>query len=310
MSARRGATGLSGVLAVDKPRGMTSHDVVAVVRRATGERRVGHAGTLDPLATGLMTVLVGPATRLEPYLSGHDKTYVATIAFGQATDTDDADGTVTSSMPVPREVTDPDAAARLLATFIGPQEQMPPAYSAIKQGGQIAHRAARAGKPLTLDARSIVVHSAELIAIHPGCPAWDVRFTVTKGTYIRSLARDIGTRAGTRAHITALRRTATGTLSVDCALPLSAFDAPLTALDLATRFIDPVSALGLPALSDVDAVAVAAGRAVPLPQHATLEPSGLVALCAGDRLLAIYRRDGDRLVPTVVLAVPAQGVRR
>jgi tRNA pseudouridine55 synthase len=310
MSARRGATDLSGVLAVDKPGGMTSHDVVTVVRRATGERRVGHAGTLDPLATGLMTVLVGPATRLGPHLSGHDKTYLATIAFGQSTDTDDAEGLVTSSFAVSPDVTDPDAARRLLATFVGAQEQLPPAYSAIKQGGQIAHRAARAGEPLALEVRPIVVYTAELVAIDTRAPAWDVRFTVTKGTYVRSLARDIGTRAGTAAHIAALRRMAVGSFRVEDALPLSAFDEPLSSDEVAARFIDPLSALGLPALFDVDARAVAAGRAVPLPQHASLEPGALVALCTDDRLLAIYRREGDRLVPAAVLAVPAQGVRR
>src|SRR5665648_353727 len=142
MSTRRGATDLSGILAVDKPSGITSHDVVAAVRRATGERRVGHAGTLDPVATGLLTILVGPATRLEPYLSGHDKTYVATIAFGTSTDTDDADGAVIQTVPVPGDVIDPDAASRLLASFTGEQLQVPPAYSAIKRGGQVAHRAA------------------------------------------------------------------------------------------------------------------------------------------------------------------------
>ena len=310
MSPRRGATGLSGVLALDKPAGMTSHDVVAVVRRATGERRVGHAGTLDPLATGLMTVLVGPATRLEPYLSGHDKTYVATIAFGQSTDTDDADGIVTATLAVPPEITDPAAARQLLSTFLGMQEQLPPAYSAIKQGGLIAHRAARAGEPLALASRPIVVHAVELLAIDASLPAWDVRFTVTKGTYIRSLARDIGTRAGTAAHITELRRTHAGTLSVEDAVPLSAFDSPLSGDELAARFIDPVAALGLPALFDVDSDAVATGRAVRVPPGAALEPHSLVALCTADSLLALYRRDGDLLVPAVVLAVPAKGVRR
>jgi len=310
MKARRGATGLSGVLAIDKPGGMTSHDVVAVVRRAAGERRVGHAGTLDPLATGLMTVLVGPATRLEPYLSAHDKTYVATIAFGQSTDTDDADGLVTSSLPTPLGLSDLKVAHRLLTTFLGAQEQMPPAYSAIKVAGRVAHRAARAGEPLELKPRPIVVRESELLAIHPDVPAWDVRFTVTKGTYIRSLARDIGERAGTAAHLTALRRTAAGLLSVDHALPLSAFEAPLAPDELAARFIDPVTALGLPALFDVDAGAVSAGRSLPLPAQAVFEHDALVALCAGDGLLAIYRRSGDLLVPAVVLAVPAAGVHR
>ncbi|HZL05264.1 MAG TPA: tRNA pseudouridine(55) synthase TruB, partial [Coriobacteriia bacterium] len=195
MSTRRGATDLSGILAVDKPSGITSHDVVAAVRRATGERRVGHAGTLDPVATGLLTILVGPATRLEPYLSGHDKTYVATIAFGTSTDTDDADGAVIQTVPVPGDVIDPDAASRLLASFTGEQLQVPPAYSAIKRGGQVAHRAARAGEPLAIEPRPVVVRAAELIAIDSTVPVWDVRFTVSKGTYIRALARDIGAKA-------------------------------------------------------------------------------------------------------------------
>jgi len=310
MKARRGATGLSGVLSIDKPGGMTSHDVVAVVRRATGERRVGHAGTLDPLATGLLTVLVGPATRLEPYLSGHDKTYVATIAFGQSTDTDDADGAVTSSIPVPSSVIDVEFAQRLLSSLLGAQDQMPPAYSAIKLGGQIAHRAARAGEPLALKPRPVVVRETGLVAIHPDVPAWDVRFTVTKGTYIRSLARDIGERAGTAAHLTALRRTTAGTLTVDGAWPLSAFSAALPPDEVAARFADPVAALGLPALFEVDVDAVLAGRAVPVPTDATLESGALVALCADRRLLALYRREGDLLLPAVVLAVPATGVRR
>lgn len=308
MSARRGATGLSGVLAVDKPTGITSHDVVAVVRRATGERRVGHAGTLDPLATGLMTILVGPATRLEPYLSGRHKTYVATIAFGTSTDTEDADGTVTAEAPVPSDISEPDAARRLLAAFTGPHAQTPPAYSAIKLGGQVAHRAARAGEPLVLRPRPIVVLESELIDIDSSVPSWEVRFTVSKGTYIRSLARDIGVSAGTVAHLSALRRTAAGSLLVEDALPLAAFDRPLVADDVAALFLDPVRALGLPSF-EADPAAVLAGRAVPLPPDTTLKPGDLAALCADDRLLGIYRRDGDRLVPAVVLAIPASGVR-
>src|SRR5512140_2878132 len=133
--AKRGATDLAGILPVDKPAGMTSHDVVAQVRSATGEGRVGHAGTLDPMATGLLVVLVGPFTRLEPYLSQDEKSYLARIGFGTGTDTDDAEGTAVETAPVPECVLDPGFARSTLARVIGPSIQTPPAYSAIKVKG-------------------------------------------------------------------------------------------------------------------------------------------------------------------------------
>jgi tRNA pseudouridine55 synthase len=306
MKFRRGASGLSGILIVDKPAGITSHDVVNAVRRATGEQRVGHAGTLDPLATGVLVVLVGPATRLEPYLSGHDKTYVATIAFGTMTDTDDADGAVTLHSPVPSKIVDPAAAERLLAGFLGPQQQMPPTYSAIKVGGRTAHRAARAGEPLVLEARPIVVYAADLLGIDASVPSWNVRFRVSKGTYIRSLARDIGARAGTAAHVASLRRTVAGTLDVNDAIPLAAFARPMSAAEVTALFTDPVRALEMPALV-ADVAAVSAGRSIPASPEA---PCASLALCDGNRLLAVYHRVGDLLVPEVVLGVPATGVRR
>ena len=138
MSAKRGQTDLSGILLVDKPSGMTSHDVVDRVRRATGERRVGHAGTLDPMATGLLVVLVGPAARLAPYLTAAEKTYEARIVFGFETDTDDAEGQVTVTAPVPDEVADPFFAAGTVASLVGTHEQLPPDVfgdQAGRQGG-------------------------------------------------------------------------------------------------------------------------------------------------------------------------------
>ena len=185
-AARRGATGLSGILLVDKPEGMTSHDVVAIVRRATGEGRVGHAGTLDPAATGLLVVLVGPATRLEPYLSSATKSYEATIAFGAATDTDDADGVIVATSPVPENVRDPAYAQALLARFLGESEQVPPTYSAIKTAGKAAHRVARAGGEVVVQPRPIRVDEARLLGVDPATESWRVSFTVSKGTYIRA----------------------------------------------------------------------------------------------------------------------------
>ena len=221
MTARRGATNLAGVLLVDKPQGLTSHDVLLAVRRATGERRIGHAGTLDPMATGLLFVLVGVATRLERYLVGHDKSYRARISFGVATDTLDAEGAVTETAPVPPGTLTDETARRLLAATLGPQDQDPPAYSAIKTDGVPAHRTARAGGTPVLEPRPITVHAAELVAIDAASLTWEVDFRVSKGTYVRALARDLGTAAGTVAHLTGLRRTSVGEVGVRDSHPLA-----------------------------------------------------------------------------------------
>ena len=287
MAARRGATDLSGVLAVDKPDGMTSHDVVAAVRAATGERRVGHAGTLDPLATGLLLVLVGPATRLERYLSGHDKRYEARIAFGTATDTLDADGTVTSTADVPDGLFEPECAKAILAGFIGPQLQAPPVYSAIKIDGVPSHRRARAGEERALAERDIVVYEARLVVVDPVARTWDVAFHVSKGTYVRSLARDIGLAAGTVGHLAALRRTAIGSCDVTEALTLDEVSALGRSGELATRFVDPAELLGMPILS-VSPRQIADGRPIDSP-HADPAADAAFALADDDRLYAVYR---------------------
>lgn len=302
--ATRGSSGLSGILLVDKPAGMTSHDVVARVRRATGERRVGHAGTLDPDATGLLVVLVGPATRLEPYLSAARKEYEATIRFGTQTDTDDAAGAVIESAPVPDNVFDTVFAEELLATFLGAQDQMPPAYSAIKVGGVTAHRAARAGEALELRPRSIEVYGAVLMEVSAETATWRVAFEVSKGTYIRALARDIGRAAGTVAHLETLRRTSAGTVGVDRALSLDEIAAagPAGIEDL---FVDPLTVLGDLPVVEGDPAAVGNGRPLPLPDAAGI--GMLFAVVCGNRLQALYRADAHALVPQVVLAT---GIRR
>lgn len=290
------------MLLIDKPQGPTSHDVVSTLRSATGERRIGHAGTLDPMATGLLIVLIGAATRLEQYLVGHSKRYEARIVFGSETDTLDAEGEVTETMPVPEAVRSDLEARRVLASFLGEQEQMPPVYSAIKRDGVAAHRVARAGGEPVLEPRAIEVMEAELAGIDPEASAWDVRFAVSKGTYIRSLARDIGRAAGTRAHLGALRRTRVGRARVQDALTLEQAATLARERALGGHFTDPVALLGmLPIEADPDAVRN--GKPIPGPQ-AGLAEGDLVALATQDLLLAVYRYLDDRLVPDAVLSPP------
>ena len=176
---KRGTSGLSLVVGVNKPAGMSSHDVVNRCRRIFGERRVGHTGTLDPMATGVLPVCVGPATRLGAYLTGHDKRYRVRIAFGAGTDTDDAEGRVLRTAPVPACVLDPEFARAFVAGLVGARKQMPPAYSAVKVGGTKSYEAARSGSIIELKPRDIVVHDALLLGVREaadGCdlPSWDV----------------------------------------------------------------------------------------------------------------------------------------
>ena len=307
MSAKRGATDLSGILLIDKASGMTSHDVVDRVRRITGERRVGHAGTLDPAATGLLVVLVGPATRLAPYLTAAEKTYEARIEFGAETDTDDADGRITLTASVPEEVCDPFAAAGFVASLVGVHEQVPPAFSAIKRGGVTAYEAARKGEELELEARSIEVTAARLTGVHIEPPAWDVQFEVSKGTYIRALARDLGRALDTAAHLGALRRTRSGALAVESASTLEEFAAAAggaTAGDagIESLFADPVAALGLPsmAIDNAEMAVVKDGR--PLSGDFACSTDGAaVALSHDGRLAAIYATFGAMAKPLVVV---------
>ncbi len=218
---KRGSSGLSLVVGIDKPAGVTSHDVVNRVRRIFEEKRVGHAGTLDPLASGVLPVLVGPATRLSDHLMGHDKAYRVRIAFGQGTTTDDAEGEVIRCHATPSNLLDKDFARKFLKSIIGPQNQLPPSYSAIKVNGKKAYKEARAGNIIDLNPRAIEIYSAELINIDgdgfPDRVLWDVDLEVSKGTYIRSIARDMGFTLDCPAHVASLRRTSVGELDVaDC----------------------------------------------------------------------------------------------
>ena len=212
--ASRGATALSGVLLLDKAPDWTSHDLVAKLRSLTGEGRIGHCGTLDPAATGLMVMLIGGATKLSDDFLLQEKRYTATICFGAATTTDDAQGEVQQHSPVPPQVFCPDYAQALLAQFTGAQDQIPPDYSALKVDGKVAYRQARKGQALQQKPRPIEVYRARLIQVAEPDHSWTVDFQVSKGSYIRALARDIGLAAGTHAHLSQLRRLSSGSFDL------------------------------------------------------------------------------------------------
>ena len=244
--ARRGATRLCGVIAVDKPDGLTSHDVVDALRRLTGEGRIGHAGTLDPAATGLLLVCIGPATRLSELLMADDKVYQARIRFGTATDTDDAQGLVVASAPLAPGLSDEQFASEVLAGFLGTQEQLPPRFSAIKKEGRKAYEAARQGLDPGLEPRTITVYELRLL----GATAeyWDVQAHVSKGTYIRALARDIGEAVGSKAHLASLRRLSCGAVSLTQAHTLKELEqaAAPDGRGIEALFLDLQADLGIP----------------------------------------------------------------
>lgn len=207
---------ISGVLVVDKPVGMTSHDVVEAIRRGTGIRRAGHTGTLDPRASGVLVILIGPAVRLSEYVSASDKRYQAIIRLGSTTDTFDADGKfVQASQPV--NVTE-EQFEKILKNFEGEIEQVPPPYSAVKVGGRRAYDMARQGEEVQLEPRKIQVHHLEVLEWAPPEVVVDVH--CSSGTYVRSLANDIGTQLGTGAYLVGLRRTKSGRFSLRDATPL------------------------------------------------------------------------------------------
>ncbi len=200
------ASGPTGLLIIDKPAGWTSHDVVARLRRITGQPRIGHAGTLDPAATGVLPVALGRATRLLEYLSDASKAYRAVVCLGIATDTADATGSITRQCPWDH-ITE-DAVRTVLGGFMGEIQQRPPAYSAIKHHGVPLHRLARAGRTVEVAPRAVRIDRLELVDFAP--PVFTVEVECSKGTYIRSLAADTGDALGCGAHLAALVRTRSG----------------------------------------------------------------------------------------------------
>lgn len=206
-----------GILTIDKPGGMTSHDVVNRIRRLTGIRRIGHAGTLDPLATGVLLLCVGRTTRLVEYLVGHDKVYEVTVRLGQATNTYDAEGEVVAERPFTHLTT--AQIEQALVPFRGPILQKPPIYSAIKKDGQPLYKLARAGVEVDVPARKVTIHALDILDV--ALPEVRLRVACSSGTYIRSLAHDLGEALGCGGHATALRRTAVGDFVVTQAVPLA-----------------------------------------------------------------------------------------
>jgi len=206
---------ISGVLVVDKPVGLTSHDVVQIIRKGTNIRRAGHTGTLDPRASGVLVVLIGPAVRLSEYVSASDKRYQAIVRLGASTDTYDADGRVTSSAPV--TITE-EQFESALQQFIGEIEQVPPPYSAVKVKGRKAYEMAREGEEVDLQPRKIQVYNLELLEWAPPEAVIDVY--CSSGTYVRSLAHDLGNVLGCGAHLIGLRRTKSGRFTLRDAVPL------------------------------------------------------------------------------------------
>jgi tRNA pseudouridine55 synthase len=228
---------LEGVLLVDKPTGFTSHDVVARLRRKLAMKRIGHAGTLDPMATGLLIILVGKATRISQYLTNLDKEYEGTIELGKITNSQDADGEVMETRPVP-PLTEAEVRAAM-QTYLGDQYQTPPMFSAIKVDGVPLYKRARKGEEVEREPRFIRVAGYELTRF--ALPHLDFRLRCSKGTYVRTLAHDLGQKLGCGAHLSALRRTATDKFRIDAALPLEEIE-KLPVTDIEKRLL-PVYAV-------------------------------------------------------------------
>lgn len=212
---------LEGVLLVDKPGDHTSHDVVARLRRKLNMKRIGHAGTLDPMATGLMILLIGKATKISQYLISLDKAYEGTIELGKVTDSQDADGEMLETRPVP-PLTETELRTAM-AGFLGDQYQMPPMYSAIKIDGVPLYKNARKGVEVEREPRFIRVMNFELTRF--GLPRFDFKLRCTKGTYVRTIAHDLGQKLGCGAHLAALRRTQTDKFDISGALTLDQIEA-------------------------------------------------------------------------------------
>ncbi|HTU99421.1 MAG TPA: tRNA pseudouridine(55) synthase TruB [Luteitalea sp.] len=213
---------LDGVLVVDKAAGMTSHDVVAAIRRRLPRgTRVGHTGTLDPFATGVLPIVIGKATRLSQFLLSSQKQYVATVAFDAETDTGDATGTVVVQSDAGALATLDEAGLEaVLPSFVGTHPQVPPAHSAKKVDGERAYELARRGEVVELAAVDVTAHAVALVSWDADARRADIRLTTSAGYYVRSFARDLGRALGVAAHLTALRRTASGEFALEAARPL------------------------------------------------------------------------------------------
>ncbi|MEX0980380.1 MAG: tRNA pseudouridine(55) synthase TruB [Gemmatimonadota bacterium] len=285
-----------GLLPVDKPVGPTSHDIVNRARRALGIRRIGHTGTLDPFASGLLLLCVGAATRLAEYLDILDKEYEATAVLGRGTTTDDRLGETVFASEAWKAL-DPEAIATALGDFRGTTLQVPPAYSAKKVGGEAMYHKARRGEVVELPPVEVRVASVELLEVT--LPEVRFRLRCSTGTYVRAIARDLGTALGVGAHLSELRRTGIGRFRVSDAVPAEALADPAR---VAAGWIPPLDALAHLPFVEVDEAGVLAlvqGRALPHPDAGAAGP---VAVVHDGALVAIGSIRDDRLKPRKVFA--------
>jgi tRNA pseudouridine55 synthase len=299
---------MDGVLVVAKPAGPTSHDVVALVRRLAGTRRIGHGGTLDPFASGVLPLFLGGATRLVEYHLGDRKGYRATVCFGASSTTDDLNGELT---PVAGVVAGSEAVSAAFAAFRGQVAQRPPAFSAIQVGGRRAYALARAGSPPDLAERTVTIHDLELVAWKaddPDRPIAILDVTCSAGTYVRALARDLGAALGSAAYLGALTRTSSGPFRLERAVSL---DAIRTA---ASAGRPAIAELLLPmdvGLDWMPAIQLTPGEVADAAMGRFVRPIvGVAALPVGDpvrlidaegRIVGIGARDGSRIAPAKML---------
>ncbi|MBY5162833.1 tRNA pseudouridine(55) synthase TruB [Salsipaludibacter albus] len=310
MSRRRNDPDIAGVLVVDKPAGMTSHDVVAVVRRALGMRRVGHTGTLDPAATGVLVCAVGRATRLVELLQGGAKTYAATAVLGVVTDSQDADGEVLSTTDA-SHLTEHQVCEAMMQ-FMGTIEQVPPMVSALKVDGTRLHELARRGEEVERAARTVVVHDLVVEDWEPGThPRVSFLVTCSAGTYVRTIAHDLGEHLGVGGSLASLRRVANGAFTVDTALSLDEVRSRGEAGDLVADLVTPAAAVAhLPRVTVDDETwrGLVHGQSLPgdlLPDAPEDAPDDPFAVLDPDgALVGIYRRSEDVGRPDLVLARP------
>ena len=300
---------LDGVLVVAKPVGPTSHDVVGLIRRLAATKRVGHGGTLDPFASGVLPVFLGRATRLVEYHLADRKRYRATVCFGASSTTDDLEGALTpADGPAPERSAVIDALAR----FRGPIEQRPPAYSAIKVAGRRAYAMARAGQSVELPPRAVTIHSLDLVEWDggtPGEPVAIIDVECSAGTYVRSLARDLGAAVGSAAYLGALTRTASGPFTVEDAHDLDDIRAAAgEGPDAIAAQLLPIDAgLSLPivAIDSSSLTAIGRGQAIGVPPTvagSAISADAPVRLVDADgRLVAIATLVGTKLQPDKVL---------
>lgn len=304
MARRRTPAPWDGVLVVDKPPGPTSHDVVQAVRRAAGTSRVGHTGTLDPAATGVLVCAVGRATRLVPFLQGGPKTYAVTVVLGRETDSQDADGEVVAEADASH--LDEDDVCAGLKSFVGEIQQVPPMVSAVKVGGERLHEKARRGEVVEREPRTVVVHDLVLDEFVPGSRATcSFLVTCSAGTYVRTIAHDLGQHLGVGGSLTALRRLSTGGFGLEGALPLDVVDELGQQRELRQRLVpvdDALRLLPTEVVTDEVVASLVHGQSMPGRGHddayAVHDPRG--------RLVGVYRDHDGRARPETVMLRPEE----